>query len=1123
MVKGPFVSLHNHTELGSPLDGMNDTYDLFRRAKEVGHPAVAVTDHGTLTALYDAWKASQETGVKLIPGMEAYFTDDLTSKKSYHLVLLANSEVGFKNILRLNYLSYQNQVSGYMGKQTPRISWEHIENYNEGVFALTACCNGIVAKTLITEQEEDLALSHIKRLNGIFKDRFFLELQPHSLYAVNKNGKEVNQIKLNESLLKISSDYNIPYVITCDAHYRDREHAKFHDCMLAIKDKKAIDDPDRFRYGVQDMYLKTHNEIIDFFGPKIAEIGMQNSLKIMNACAEPSYIKPKGAMLPVFSVSEEPDFKEFREWKDNLGSNVPDDKAYLRYKCIEGFKDKLSHLDNDDRDEYWERVKTELSVLEDKNFSSYMLIVADYVNWAKERMPVGPARGSAAGSLVAYLTGITNVDPIEYDLIFERFHNNQKKSFPDIDSDFSDPGIVKDYIKDKYGSDKVASISNWSTLSPRVVIKDVARSLRLGGDKSSAFKIANTITAIMPDAETLDDAMSESTQLSEYMSQYPELYAYASKLQNLTRNWSMHAAGVVIGENALYETIPLRIDKEGHNITQWEKTRCEENGLIKMDLLGLKTLTVIDNAFKLIEETTGEKLTVEDIDMKDEKAYAMIGRGKTVGLFQLESSLTPFCIRLKPKNIEDISAINAIGRPSCKPAERKRYAKRRLGMEKATYEHPNLKRALEKTYGVLVYEEQAMIIAQDCAGWDLNQADALRKISKLKGKDPRLVLRTETNFVKDCMEYSKMSYEIACKIWKSYIEPLGGYAFNKSHSISYSIISFYTAWLKCHYPSQFMCALINSEDPNSDKVQEYLDECRKMGIEVLPPNVNHSVGRYKILEDGNISTGISAIKGVGDKAIESIMENQPYENYPDFLSRNDSRTVGKTVIQSLSKAGALDCFDRTRKDMHDNYQKYRSKAKNAIKKMIESRIFKHNPNLKKIPKDRRTELFEVHSISKDSNEFREIVSGLEFGKIEEGWDRKETLLFEREVLGRSLSGNLHEVFKSFFSGGSLVTPLSQIDTLNSGSRIKIEAIIKTKIKEFKIKNGKNVGKKFAKYLVEDINGDTCGLTLWAEDYAKYRTMLKDGIPIKAICRVNTYLDQKDLALSSLERVYGREV
>ncbi len=1123
MSKGPFVSLHNHTELGSPLDGMNDTLDLFKRAKEIGHPAVAVTDHGTLTATYDAYLASQETGIKFIPGMEAYFADDLSEKKNYHLVLLAKNETGYKNILRLNYLAFQNQVSGYMGKRVPRISWEHIEKYNEGVFALTACCNGLVAKTLITEQDEKLAIEYINRFHSIFNDRFFLELQPHALQATNKNGTEVNQVKLNESLLRISGDLGIPYVITCDAHYRDKEHAKYHDFMLAIKDKKAVNDPDRFRYGVQDMYLKASSEIVDFFGNKIASKGMENTIKIMNACDEPHYIKPKGARLPTFPVKNEPDYDAFSLWYEKTGSTVSEDKALLRYRCIDGFKKKAAEFDNEKKELYWDRVKVELGVLEEKNFSSYMLIVSDYINWAKKRMPVGPGRGSASGSLVAYLTGITDVDPIEYDLIFERFHNNQKKSFPDIDTDFSDPGVVKEYIKEKYGNDKVASISNWSTLSPKVVIKDVARSLRLGGDKSQAFKISNYITSIMPDAKTLEEAVEDSPQFSQLMKKYPELYEYGNKLQNLTRNWSVHAAGIVIGEDPLYETIPLRIDKDGNTVTQWEKTRCEDNGLIKMDLLGVKTLTVIDNAFKLISLTTGKSLTTDNIDLNDQEVYDMLGRGETSGVFQLESSLTPLCIKIKPKVIGDISDINALGRPSCLPEARKKYIKRRLGKGEFDYEHPKLERALKTTYGVLVYEEQAMFIAQDCAGWDLNQADALRKISKLKGKDKDMVLRTEAAFIKDCMDYSNMTHKTATLIWRDFILPLGKYSFNKSHSISYSKISFYTAWLRHHYPTEFMCALINSEDPNSDKTQEYISECKNMEIDITHPDVNKSIGPYAIGEDGAIITGLSAVKGVGEKAIESILENKPYASFGEFVSKNNSRTVGKIVLESLSKSGAMDCFELSRKDMHDNYQKYRSKARTAVKKTIEKKILADNPAWKKVSKDNFELLLEEYNIPADSSRFSEIVAATAFTTNADEWDRKEILLNEREVMGRSLSGSLHEVFKSFFTGGPMVTQLSDVKIQSEGVRLKIEAIIKTKIKEFKIKNGKNVGKKFAKYLVEDVNGDTCGMTLWADDYERYKAILKDGTPIKAICKVNSYLDQKDLALSSLERVYGKSL
>jgi DNA polymerase-3 subunit alpha len=1087
--KGRFVSLHNHTELGSPLDGMNDVKDLFVRAKEVDHPAVAVTDHGTMTAIYDAWKASQETGVKLIPGMEAYFADDPTQKKSNHLVLLAKNEVGYRNLLRLNYEAYKNQVSGYMGKKTPRISWEHISQFNEGIIALTACSNGLVAKTLITEQDELKAIEHIKRFANIFKDNFFLELQPHDLVHIDKNGKEVNQVKLNNALLKLSHDFNIPYVITCDAHYRDKDHAKYHDFMLAIKDKKPINDPDRFRYGVQDMYLKSHEEIIDFFGSSVAETAMANTMMIAEACEVPHYIEPKGPVLPSFPVKSEDDYDDFRNWKLMSDPETDEDKSYLRYKCMEAFKEKLGHLEKDDKQEYWNRVKKELNILEDKGFSSYMLIVADYINWAKsQKMPVGPARGSAAGSLVAYLTGITTVDPIEYGLIFERFHNSEKESFPDIDSDFSDPGKVKEYLKNKYGEDRVASISNWSTLSPKVIIKDVARSLQLGGNKSTAFKIANHITDIMPDAKTIDDAIKESSEFAAYMQKYPALYENAVKLQGLTRNWSVHAAGVVISDRPLYEIAPLRIDAAtGLVVTQWEKTRCEDNGLIKMDLLGLKTLTVIDDTFDLIRHTREEVLSIDDIPLDDPETFTMIGKGETTGVFQLESSLTPLCMKIKPKTIEGISDINALGRPSCSKAQRNTYIDRLHGKKKTEYRHPNLEGALAKTYGVSLYEEGMMTIAKDCAGWDFNQADALRKITKLKGKKPELVLRTETSFIEDCMKHSEMKYGKAKEVWDKEISPFGDYGFNKSHSISYSHISYYTAWLRCHYPTEFMCALLNSEDPNSDKAQEYIVACHNMGIEITPPNVNTSGGNYVIVEDKKIATGFSAVKGVGDKAIMEILELQPFADFKGFLHRTTGRIVNKRVIQALAKAGAFDELGITRQDAFDNYAKYRTKINAHIKKQ-------NSIDLLTLP---------AYNIE---------------------WNRKELLVAEKEVLGRTISGSLHEVFEGFFRKDHyMVTPLSRLSQCPVNSKIKIEVILNSKIKELKIKKGARAGRKFAKYIVEDIYGTTTELTVWPDEYDRFRDAFRDGIPIKAICKVGEYMGQRSLSLSYLEEVFGKQI
>ena len=390
MPNGPFVSLHNHTEQGSPLDGMNDVNLLFDKAKELEHPALAITDHGTMTAHYDAYKASQRTGVKLVPGMEAYFAADLSEKKSSHMVLVPKNENGYKNILRLNYEAYKNQVSGYMGKMTPRISWEHIQKFNSDVFCLTACSNGLLSKDIVEDRKEN-AEENLTKLHGIFGDRLFLEIQPHALKT--DDGK-VDQVKLNETLIGFSRKHNIPYVATCDAHYLDRDHAKYHDMMLAIKDKKPLSDPNRFRYGVQEMYLKPFNEITDFFGNEIGTIAMNNSIRIATACEEPHYLKSRGAILPQFPVKHQADYLEFKIWWQENCEELSEDRAYLRFRCISGFQKFTDDFSPEKKIQYWNRVKYELSVLEMHNFSSYMLIVADYINWANNNEVVcGPARG----------------------------------------------------------------------------------------------------------------------------------------------------------------------------------------------------------------------------------------------------------------------------------------------------------------------------------------------------------------------------------------------------------------------------------------------------------------------------------------------------------------------------------------------------------------------------------------------------------------------------------------------------------------------------------------------------------------------------------------------------------
>lgn len=1114
MPNGPFVSLHNHTEQGSPLDGMNDVGLLFDKAKELDHPSIAITDHGTMTAHYDAYKASQKTGVKLIPGMEVYFAPDLSEKKSNHMVLIPKTERGYKNILRLNYEAYNNQSSGYMGKMTPRITWEHLENFNSDIFCLTACSNGLLSKDIVSGNL-DAAEQNLKRLHSIFSDRLFLEIQPHALKT--DDGK-VDQVKLNETLIGYSKKYSIPYVATCDAHYLDKEHAKYHDMMLAIKDKAPLSDPNRFKYGVQEMYLKPFHEITDFFGSHIGTIAMNNSLRISQACDEPHYLKSRGAILPQFPVRHQEDYLPFRSWWQDNCEELPEDKAYLRYKCIVGFERLTDDFSLDKKKDYWSRVKYELSVIEMHNFSSYMLIVADYINWANNNGVVcGPARGSGAGSLVAHLVGITKVDPIKYNLLFERFHNKQKKSFPDIDSDFSNPDRVKAYIRDKYGKDYVAQISNWATMSPKVVLKDVARSLEIGGDKASAFKIANHLTSIMPDADTIEEAVAGNAELGRFMRQYPEVLEYASKIQNLTRQMSVHAAGVVIGDKPLYELVPLRMDKDEDNgevvtATQWEKTRVEEFGLVKMDVLGLKTLTVIDNTLRYILETTGNNISIDQIPLDDPETYKMISRGDNIGVFQLESSLSPLCAKIKPTDVGTIAAINALGRPSCPPEQRQAYIKRRFGQDKVRYTHPSLENALKDTYGISLYEESMMSIARDCAGWDLNEADNLRKLTKLKGKDPELALKTEANFIKGCMDFSGMTYEQASEVWDREISSFSGYGFNKSHAISYSIISVQTAWLKCNYPAQFMCALINGEDPNSDKAQEYLNECKRLGIDIIPPHINKSGENYKVIDEKVISTGLSAIKGLGPAAISDLIGQQPFASFSDFILKGTTVMVGekelsayeflklgvpatkenkveslsfigKSAIQSMVRAGAMDCFERSRNDIYTNFDDFRTKIKNGVKK-------------------------------------GKLISEKDLPLPMPEWDKKELLFNEREVLGRTISGNAHEIFAGFFRSTQNSLKFKDIQSFRKDAKLRVDAIIKTKVKEFKVKQGKNIGRKFAKYLIEDLDGNTAEITLWMDDYERYMSKFKDGIPFKALCKVDEYMGQKSLSLVELIEIFG---
>lgn len=803
-----FVSLHTHTCLGSMLDALNNVDALFEKVKSLGQKALAITDHGTMAAHYDAYKASQKTGVKFIPGCETYFVnsyatieDSKKTERRKHLVLLAQNAQGYKNLLRANFIGFQNQVQ-VMGRIFPRINWDVLKKYNEGLICMSACANGPISN-LLNEGEMEEAEKVLLKLEGIFGKRLFLEIQPHHLKNDN-----VDQKKINEGLIELSQKYGVGLVVGTDTHYLTREDEKYHDVLMAINSKKPVDDPDRHRYGIDDFYVKTGEEVFEFlnkhYGEFVAKEAVENTVNIANLCEEPKYIFQDKNHLPVFNPSEEEDYNEFLEWKSNQqDKGISEDKMFMRFRCIKGFKEKFSHMSKEDRDIRWKRVKKEIKVIEGNDFSSYMLIVSDFIRWAKKNsIMVGHGRGSSGGSLIAHLLDIHKVDPIEYGLLFERFQNAYKKDLPDIDTDFSSFGRdrVKEYCRKKYGEENCAQISNIMTYSPKSVIPSLVKSMRnvipgLVGEGENYVRVSEFIKAAIPEqyddevtgekkkVKTLEKALSLSPDLVKFSNRCPELMEYAKNIVGLPSTFSTHAAALIIADQPIVNIAPLRVDKDGVVAVQYEKQRCEALGLVKMDLLSISTLDVIDDTIKNILKLNPESKikSSDDIPLNDEKTFEMIQKGNTKCVFQLGKStmMMQLCKNLKPKNIVDIAIVNALGRPSSSKEERQEFIDRRFGKKPVRYLHPSLEESLKETYGLGIFEEQLLLIAQQVAGWDLNKADGLRKLTKLKGKDPKLAEQLEVEFIKGSMEKHNMSYEEALQIWEKIVLPFAKYGFNK--------------------------------------------------------------------------------------------------------------------------------------------------------------------------------------------------------------------------------------------------------------------------------------------------------------------------------------------------------
>jgi len=877
-----FIHLHLHSEY-SLLDGAARIKGVVAKAKEMGMPALAITDHGVMYGVMDFYKACRKAEIKPILGCEVYVAprtmNDRTPRvdDSYnHLVLLAENQEGYRNLLNLVSLGF---TKGFYYK--PRVDKEALARYSKGLIALSGCIAGEVAAKILAGENEQA-----REAAGCYRDifgpeNFFLELQDHGFEE---------QRTANRELINIHKDMNIPLVVTNDVHYIRREDAESQDVLMAIQTGKSIDDPGRMKFQSEELYLKSPEEMNLLFGeiPR----ALQNTLEIAGRCnIEIDFGK---YFLPHYAVPQ--------------GYTAD---TYLEELCYRGAHKIFGDLS----EEIKKRLSFELGVIKQMGYSAYFLIVWDFIHFAKQKgIPVGPGRGSAAGSLVAYSLGITNIDPLKYGLLFERFLNPERVSMPDIDIDFcyERRGEVIDYVVQKYGADKVAQIITFGTMAARAAIRDVGRALSMPyGDVDRVAKLVPAELHV-----TIEKALNDVSELKELYDQKPEvkkLIDTAAALEGMPRHASTHAAGVVITQDPLTHYLPLYKASDGPVTTQFAKETVEELGLLKMDLLGLRTLTVIGDAVRLIAGSTGISIDIDLIPLDDQATYEMLARGETAGVFQLESSGMRSILRdLRPEVFEDIVALVALYRPGPLGSGMvDDFIKNKHGLTKVKYLHPKLEPILKDTYGVILYQEQVMRIASELAGFSLGEADLLRRA--MGKKKPEIIAGLRSQFVQGAGA-NGVDQNIAGQVF-DLMEYFAGYGFNKSHSAAYALVSYQTAYLKANYPVQYMAALITSVKDNSDKVAGYIEECRRLGIEVLPPDVNESGESFTVV--GNkIRFGLAALKNVGPGAVQAIIRVREQEGhfsgYADFCRRLDTKVINKRVLESLIKCGAFDSFGHRR-------------------------------------------------------------------------------------------------------------------------------------------------------------------------------------------------------------------
>ena len=959
-----FVHLHVHTEY-SLLDGFSRLKKLINRCKELNMDAIAITDHGCMFGAIDFYKEAKKAGIKPIIGCEVYTAarslndkDPNYDKSQGHLVLLAENMTGYSNLIKMVSKSY---VEGFYYK--PRVDMEELRQHSEGIIALSACLAGDVSQALMDRNYEKAKRLTLEYRDIFGKDNYFLEIQDHNL---------PEQKEVNAGIIKLSKELDIPLVATNDLHYVNKEDSKIHDILMCIQMGKTVNDPSRMRFGSDEFYLKSREEMEEIFPYAID--ALDNTVKIAERCNVEFDFNT--IHLPNYDVPE------------GYTTN-----SYLRELCFKGLKERYENPN----EEVIERLNYELSVIEKMGYVEYFLITWDFINYAKENnIMVGPGRGSAAGSIVAYTLKITDIDPIKYSLLFERFLNPERVSMPDIDIDFcyERREEVIDYVKHKYGEDHVAQIITFGTMGAKAAIRDVGRVLDIPYNKVD--KIAKEIPFAL--GMTIDKALDTNPNLRELYendAETKEIIDISKSIEGMLRHASTHAAGVVISKKPVDEYVPLYKHQDAIT-TQFTMTTLEELGLLKMDFLGLRTLTVIRDALDLIEKNYGKKIDFSKMDYDDPKVYELLSSGNTLGVFQLESAgMRSFMKQLKPDNFEDIVAGISLYRPG--PMDSiPTYIENKNNPDKVKYIHESLRPIMEVTYGCLVYQEQVMQVVRDLGGYSYGRSDLVRRAMGKKKMD---VMEEERQYfiygkkdedgnveIPGCIS-NGIPEDVANKIFDDMID-FAKYAFNKSHAAAYGVLSYETAYLKAHYPVEFMAALITSVMGNTDKVVEYIRECNALGIDVLKPDINKSFGKFSV-EGNNIRFGLAAVKNVGVNVINNIIDereiNGTFTDFVDLVKRLDSKDTNKRVLESLIKCGAFDNISQNRASLMAGYESLLDSISMDRKKNIQGQI----------------SLFDAFGTSNETEQFQDIYT---MPKREE-YEERERLNLEKEVLGMYVSGH----------------------------------------------------------------------------------------------------------------------